>query len=203
MSKIDAQCWHSDLLNNSTISGAIEHMTILSWSLEPALPAHLVPTKICSFPMEIFTLQPRHPFCSSLWSPQHFWCITLPSPRTMATLCLRDSLSPSSQALSGTSHPFLLPQFHLSSVSASFSSACHQECSLVVSSLLSGLKGLIWSSMYLLSMLPMVPTSKTPARSIFPCHSSRFPGCNSSSMLVSLPSFLTTSVNVTVLISPL
>ena len=37
-------------------------MTILSWSLEPALPAHLVPTKIHSFPMEIFTPQPRHPF---------------------------------------------------------------------------------------------------------------------------------------------
>ena len=83
-------------------------MTILSWSLEPALLAHLVPKKFCSFPMEIFTPQPRHPFYSSLWSPQHFWCITLSLPQTMAILCLRDSLYPSSQALSGTSHPILL-----------------------------------------------------------------------------------------------
>ena len=130
MSKIGTQCQHSDFLNNSTISGAIEHMTILSWSLEPALPARLVPTKICSFPTEIFTLQPRHPFYSSLWSLQHFWCITLPSPQTMAILCLRDSLYPSSQALSGTSHPILLHQFHLFSVSTFFFSACHQECSI-------------------------------------------------------------------------
>ena len=143
MSKIGTQCQHSNFLNNSTISRAIEHMTILSWSLEPALPAHLVPMKIHSFPTEIFTLQPRHPFYSSLWSLQHFWCITLPSPQTMAILCLRDSLYPSSQALSGTSHPILLHQFHLFSVSTFFFSACHQECSLVVSDLLSGLKGLI------------------------------------------------------------
>ena len=68
------------------------------------------------------------------------------------------SLSPSSQALSGTSHPFLLHQFHLFSVSTLFFSACHQECSLVISNLLSGLKGLIWSSLCLLSMLPMVPS---------------------------------------------
>ena len=160
MSKIGAQCWHSDFLNNSTIFGAIEHITILSWSLEPALPAHLVPTKICSFPTEIFISQPRHPFYSSLWSLQHFWCITLPSPQTMAILCLRDSLSPSSQALSGTSHPFLLHQFHSFLVSTFFFSACHQECSLVISDLLSGLKGLIWSSLCLLSMLHMVPSSQ-------------------------------------------
>jgi hypothetical protein len=203
MSKIGAQCRNSDLLNNSTISGAIEHMTILSWSLEPALPARLVPTKICSFPTEIFTPQPRHPFYSSLWSLQHFWCITLPSPQTMAILCLRDSLYPSSQALSGTSHPILLHQFHLFSVSAFFFSACHQECSLVVSDLLSGLKGLIWSSLCLLSMLPMVPSSQTPARSIFPSRSSRFPKCDSSSIHILLVSLQMISMNVTVLISPL
>ena len=187
MSKIGAQCQHSDFLNNSTISGAIKHMTILSWSLEPALPAHLVPTKVCSFPTEIFTLQPRHPFYSSLWSLQHFWCITLSSPQTMAILCLRDSLYPSSQALSGTSHPILLHQFHLFSVSTFFFSACHQ-CSLVISNLFSGLKGLIWSSLCLLSMLPLVPSSKTPARSIFPSCSSCFPGCNSSSIHILLVS---------------
>ena len=81
--------------------------------------------KIHSFPTEIFTLQPRHPFYSSLWSLQHFWCITLPSPQTMAILCLRDSLSPGSQALSGTSHPFLLHQFLSFLVSTFFFSACH------------------------------------------------------------------------------
>ena len=203
MSKIGAQCWHSDFLNNSTISGAIEHMTILSWSLEPALPAHLVPMKICSFPTEIFTPQPRHPFYSSLWRLQHFWCITLPLPQTMAILCLRDSLYPSSQALSGTSHPFLLHQFHFFSVSAFVFSACLQECSLVVSDLLSGLKSLIWSSLCLLSMLPMVPSSWTTARSIFPYHPSRFPRCDSSSIHILLISLQMISMNVTVLISPL
>ena len=204
MSKIGAQCWHSDLLNNSTISGAIEHMTILSRSLEPALPAHLVPMKIYSFPMEIFTLQSRHPFYSSLWRPRHFWCITLPSPQTMAILlCLRDSLSPSSQALSGTSHPFLLHQFHSFSVSTFLFSACHQECSLVISNPLTGLKDLIWSSLCLLSMLPMVPSSQTPARSIFPSCSSCFPKCDSSSIHIFLVSLQMISMNITVLISPL
>ena len=140
---------------------------------------------------------------SSLWSPQHFWCITLPSPQTMDILCLRDSLSPSSQALSGTSHPFLLHQFHLFSVSTFFFSACHQECSLVVSDLLSGLKGLIWSSLCLLSILPMVPSSQTPARSIFPSCSSHFPGCDSSSIHILLISLQMIFMNVTVLISPL
>ena len=203
MSKIGTQCWHSDFLNNCTISGAIKHMTILSWSLEPALPAHIVPMKFCSFPMEIFTPQPRHPFYSSLWSPQHFWCITLPSPQTMAILCLRDSLYPSSQTLSGTSHPILLHQFHLFSVSTFFFSACHQECSLVVSDLLSGLKGLIWSSLCLLSMLHMVPSYQTPARSIFPSCLSRFPKCNISSIHILLVSLQMISMNITVLISPL
>ena len=177
-------------------------MTVLSWSLEPALPAHLVPMKISSFPTEIFTLQPRHPLYSS-WSPQYFWYITLSLPQTMAILCLRDSLSPSSQALSGTSHPFLLHQFHLFSVSTFFFSACHQECSLVISDLLSGLKGLIWSSLCLLGMLPMVPSSQTPARSIFPSRSSRFPGCDSSSTHILLVSLQMISMNVTVLILPL
>ena len=178
-------------------------MTILSWSLEPALPAHLVPTKIRSFPTEIFTPQPRHPFYSSLWSLQHIWCITLPSTQTMAILCFRDSLSPSSQALSGTSHPFLLHQFHSFSVSAFFFSVCHQECSLVVSDLLSGFKGLIWSSLCLLSMLPMVLSSQTPARSIFPSRSSHFPECNSSRIHILLVSLQMISMNITVLISPL
>ena len=107
---------------------------------------------------------------------------TLPLPQTMAILCLMDSLYPSSQALSCTSHPILLHQFHLFLVSTFFFSACHQECSLVVSNLLSGLKGLIWSSLCLLSMLPIVPSSQTPARSIFPSRSSCFPKCDSSSI---------------------
>ena len=134
---------------------------------------------------------------------QHFWCITLPSSQTMAILCLRDSLSSSSQALSGISHPFLLHQFHLFLDSTFFCSACHQECSLVVSDLLLGLKGLIWSSLCLLSMLPMVPSSQTTARSIFPYCSSCFPGCNSSSIHILLISLQMIYMNITVLISPL
>ncbi|KIM52223.1 hypothetical protein SCLCIDRAFT_32835 [Scleroderma citrinum Foug A] len=66
-----------------------------------------------------------------------------------------------------------------------------------------GLKSLIWSSLCLLSMLPMVPSSQTPARSIFPYHSSRFPGCDSSSIHILLVSLQMISMNVTVLISHL
>ena len=118
MSKIGAQCLHSDFLNNSTISGAIEHMTILSWSLEPALPAHLVLMKICSFPTEIFTPQPRHPFCSSLWSPDSFpladWALWHHSDSfcfalfilllSFSILCLYDIIS----AYFLLMHPYLL-----------------------------------------------------------------------------------------------
>ena len=40
MSFLGAQCWHSDILNSSTISKAIRHVTILSESLERASVLH-------------------------------------------------------------------------------------------------------------------------------------------------------------------
>ena len=63
---------------------------------------------------------------------------------------------------------FLLPQSPLFSVSTSFSSVSHPAFSLVVSGLLLGLRGLIWSSLCLLSPLPMVLVSCAPAKSSFP-----------------------------------
>ena len=60
MSFLGAQCWHSDILNSSTISKATRHVTIPSESLERGLSACQVLMWICSFPMEIFPLQSRH-----------------------------------------------------------------------------------------------------------------------------------------------
>jgi len=54
MSFLGTQCRHSDILNSSTVSKAIRHMTIPSESLERGLSACQVPMWICSFPMEIF-----------------------------------------------------------------------------------------------------------------------------------------------------
>jgi len=54
MSFLGAQCQHSDILNSSTVSKAIRHMTIPSESLEHGLSACQVPMWICSFPTEIF-----------------------------------------------------------------------------------------------------------------------------------------------------
>ena len=67
--------------------------------------------------------------------------------------------------------PFLLPQSPFFSVSVSSSSVSHLTYSLVVSGLLSGLRGLIWLSLYPLSPLPMVLVSHAPAKSSFPSHS--------------------------------
>ena len=60
MSFLGAQCWHSDILNSSTISKAIRHVTIPSESLECGLSACQVPMWIRSFPTEIFPPQSRH-----------------------------------------------------------------------------------------------------------------------------------------------
>src|SRR5207245_8535380 len=95
----------------------------------------------------------------------------------------------------------LLPQSPLFSVNASSSSILSCPRSLVVSSLSSGLKGLIWLSLCLLNPLPMVPMSHSPAKSTFLCHSSHFPGCVESSIHILHHSFQTTSTNVTVPIS--
>ena len=57
-----ARCWQSNLLNISSVFGAIQHMIIPSWSLEPGLRDGLVPTKVDSVPMEIFSSQSRHSF---------------------------------------------------------------------------------------------------------------------------------------------
>jgi len=67
MSFLGAQCQHSDILNSSTISKAIKHVTIPSESLECGLSACQVPTWIRSFPMEIFPLQSRCLSHQSLW----------------------------------------------------------------------------------------------------------------------------------------
>ena len=69
MSSLGAQCWHSDFLNISFVFGAIQHVIILSQSLEPDLPDGLVPTKIDSVPTEIFIPQSR---CSSHNPDVHF-----------------------------------------------------------------------------------------------------------------------------------
>jgi len=76
MSFLGAQCRHSDILNSSTISKAIRHVTIPSESLERGLSACQVPTWIHSFPMEIFPPQSRHSSCQSLWSPYFLWIIS-------------------------------------------------------------------------------------------------------------------------------
>jgi len=76
MSFLGTQCRHSDILNSSTVSKAIRHVTILSESLEHGLSACQVPTWICSFPMEIFPPQSRHSSHQSLWSPYFLWIIS-------------------------------------------------------------------------------------------------------------------------------
>ena len=63
------------------------------------------------------------------------------------------------------------PQSLLFLVSVSSSSVSHPAYSLVISGILSGLKGLIWSSLCSLSPLPMVLVSHAPAKSSFPSHS--------------------------------
>jgi len=77
MSFLGAQCRHSDILNSSTVSKAIRHMTILSESLECGLSACQVPMWICPFPTEIFPPQSRHSSHQSLWSPYFLWIISL------------------------------------------------------------------------------------------------------------------------------
>jgi len=76
MSFLGAQCWHSDILNSSTIAKAIRHVTIPSESLECGLSACQVPMWIRSFPTEIFPLQSRHLSHQSLWSPYFLWIIS-------------------------------------------------------------------------------------------------------------------------------
>ena len=77
MSFLGAQCRHSDILNSSTVSKAIRHVTIPSESLERGLSACQVPMWICSFPMEIFPPQSRRSSHQSLWSPYFLWIISL------------------------------------------------------------------------------------------------------------------------------
>ena len=103
---------------------------------------------------------------------------------------------------SGTSCPFLLPQSPLFLVSASSSSVSHLAFSLVISGLSSGLRGLIWLSLCLLSLLPMVLVSRTPAKSSFPSRSCCFLDCDESSICISLIYLWMISTNVSVLISP-
>jgi len=76
MSFLGAQCQHSDILNSSTISKAIRHMTIPSESLECGISACQVLTWIHSFPTEIFPLQFRCSSHQSLWSPYFLWIIS-------------------------------------------------------------------------------------------------------------------------------
>jgi len=76
MSFLGAQCQHSDILNSSTVSKAIRHMTIPSESLERGLSACQVLTWIRSFPMEIFPPQSRRSSRQSLWSPYFLWIIS-------------------------------------------------------------------------------------------------------------------------------
>jgi len=76
MSFLGTQCWHSDILNSSTISKAIRHVTIPSESLERGLSACEVPTWIRLFPTEIFPPQSRHSSHQSLWSPYFLWIIS-------------------------------------------------------------------------------------------------------------------------------
>jgi len=76
MSFLGAQCWHSDILNSSTVSKAIKHVTIPSESLERGLSACQVPTWIHSFPTEIFPPQSRCSSHQSLWSPYFLWIIS-------------------------------------------------------------------------------------------------------------------------------
>jgi len=69
MSFLGAQCRHSNILNSSTVSKAISHVTIPSESLELGLSACQVLTWIRSFPTEIFPLKSRRSSHQSLWSP--------------------------------------------------------------------------------------------------------------------------------------
>jgi len=76
MSFLGTQCWHSDILNSSTVSKAIRHVTIPSESLERGLSACQVSMWICSFPTEIFPPQSRCSSHRSLWSPYFLWIIS-------------------------------------------------------------------------------------------------------------------------------
>ena len=76
MSFLGAQCRHSDILNSSTFSKAIRHVTIPSESPERGLSACQVPTGICSFPTEISPPQSRCLSHQSLWSPYFLWIIS-------------------------------------------------------------------------------------------------------------------------------
>jgi len=76
MSFLGTQCRHSDILNSSTVSKAIKHVTIPSESLEHGLSACQVPTWICLFPTEIFPPQSRRSSHQSLWSPYFLWIIS-------------------------------------------------------------------------------------------------------------------------------
>jgi len=76
MSFLGTQCRHSDILNSSTVSKAIRHVTIPSESLERGLSACQVPTWIRLFPTEIFPLQSRRSSHQSLWSLYFLWIIS-------------------------------------------------------------------------------------------------------------------------------
>jgi len=76
MSFLGAQCWHSNILNSSTVSKAIRHVTIPSESLEHGLSACQVPTWIRLFHTEIFPPQSRRSSHQSLWSPYFLWIIS-------------------------------------------------------------------------------------------------------------------------------
>ena len=76
MSFLGTQCWHSNILNSSTVSKAIRHVTIPSESLERGLSACQVLMWIYLFPTEISPPQSRCPSHWSLWSPYFLWIIS-------------------------------------------------------------------------------------------------------------------------------
>jgi len=149
--------------------------------------------------MEIFHPQSRHPLHQSLWNPHLLWNISPLLQQTLTMSYSWDSLSLSSCALPGTYLPSLLPQ-SLSFLVSAFSSSvlCHAH-TLVASSLSLDLKIHTWSSLCLLSPLPMVLSSQSPVTSISLHHSSCFPGHVESATHISHPCYPTTNMDETVL----
>ena len=148
-----------------------------SWSPWPWLEASIVPTQINPFPMEIFTSQSAHSYYCPPWSPHPQLIAFQWLPCSTIMFSLWDSLSQISHMLPGLSHCIL---FH-PSLSLSVSEFCLPApllgCILVKSSLSSGLKNPIWSSLCHLNPLPMAHPFLSHAKFISPHHSSFFPHC--------------------------
>ena len=153
--KLCAHCRHSNFANSSPRSKRSGTSMMSSWSPCSWLEASIVPMQINPFPMEKFTSQSACSYYCPPWSPHPQLIAFQLLPHSTITSFLWDSLSQISHMLPGLSHCIPFHPSPLLSVSKFCLPALLLGHILVKSSLLSGLKNPIWSSLCHPNPLPM------------------------------------------------